>query len=448
MSIKLKIALYNTFLVSIVMILVLIFMMSISHSVVASSTVNQLKYHIHENADEVEWDNNKIDLDDVDFYENHITTLVYSLDGTLLSGYFSQLEQFTAPLTHGEVTNWNLNQVDYLLYDYFVENRKGEGVYLRGIVSVSEISATVELLFLLTLLALPVFILFTGFGSYFIAKKSMKPLEKMMATAEEITNGDDLSQRIALGTGKDEVHLLAHTFDTMFSQLEQAFISEKQFSSDVSHELRTPTAVILAECECNLTETSTEAEKTQALESIQRQGRKMQQIISSLLNLIRLGSGVQKANFEEVDFSELVTLVCEEQETLLPSGQQLTCTVEEGILCALDYGMMIRILSNLIENGLKYGKIGGYLLVTLKEVENQLILEVEDDGIGIAPENLDRIFHRFYQVDPARKREQNESMGLGLAMVKQMVKLHHGTISVRSILGEGTCFTVTLPKKQ
>lgn len=445
MSIKLKLALYNTFLVGIVMIFVLVFMLSMSNSVVQSTTKNQLMFLVHDNAEEVEWDDGKLELDDVNLYENHYTTLVYSHDGHLLAGRITNIEDFTAPLTHGELKEVTIQGEDYLIYDFFVESRKYNGVFLRGIVSVLEVAETVETLFFFTLLALPFFILFAGLGSFLIAKRSMKPLEKIIDTAEEISNGDNLSLRIALGKGKDEIHHLAETFDTMFIQLEQAFLAEKQFSSDVSHELRTPTAVILAECECNLT--GTEAEKTEALITIQRQGRKMQQLIGALLNLIRLDSGVQKVNLEELDFSELLSIVCEEQLLLMPENLQLQTEIQENLTCWADYSMMIRVISNLMDNAIKYGKDGGFVRVTLQDQENSLLLQVEDDGIGISEQHLGQIFQRFYRVDSARTRESTESMGLGLSMVLQMIKLHQGTIHVKSQEGAGTCFSVTLPKK-
>lgn len=448
MSIKLKIALYNTFLVSFVMILVLVFMMSISNSVLSAGTLSQLKYMVRENAEEVEWKGSKLDLDDINLYDNHISTLVYSQDGFHLLGYTAHIEELSQiPLTHGVEASIQVDGVEYLLYDFYVEER-GEGVYLRGVASVLEVSATVETLFFLTLLALPVFILLAGLGSYGIAKKSMKPLEKIIDTAQDISHGDDLSRRIALSGGKDEIHHLAETFDTMFSQLEQAFLSEKRFSSDVSHELRTPTAVILAECECSLKGEPSSEELREALSSVQRQGKKMQQLITALLNLTRLDNGVHKANFQEVDFSELVLLVCEEQESLLEMSQgacRLETEVPSGIVCQMDYGMMIRVLSNLLDNGVKYGKEGGCVRVTLAEEGDFVSLQVADDGIGIAKEHLPFLFHRLYQVDPSRNSQNSHSMGLGLSMVEQIVKLHHGTISVESTVGQGTCFTVRLP---
>lgn len=446
MSLKLKIALYNTLLVGIIVALVLAFMMSNSDFAIESTTKNQLMNTVHENAEEVEWDDGELELDDIKFYSNHITTLVYSHDGYLLEGYISNLEDFIQPLLDGEVTNVDIDGVNYLIYDYFVSSNRYDGVYIRGIVSSVEAFDIVRLLFSITVIALPVFILLAGIGSYIISKKSMKPLDKIVDTAHEISNGDELSRRIDLGVGNDEIHNLANTFDDMFAKLEQAFLSEKQFSSDVSHELRTPIAVILAECECNLKDEICEQDRIEALKTIQSQGKKMQHLITALLNLIRLDNGVYKMNIEAVDISELIAIVCEEQETLLPSDRKLITDLQEQLICNIDYSMIIRVISNLIDNGIKYGKNNGFVKISLKDQGETVLVTVEDNGIGIQNEHLEKIFNRFYQVDTARTSDTSNSMGLGLSMVAQIIKLHNGTINVESEKNVGSKFFITLPK--
>lgn len=445
MTLKGKLALFNTILISIVVGLLLFFMITISDSVVDTSSKMQLKYILEENAEDIEWDDGKLELDDIDFYENHVTTLIYSEKGHIVAGEIPHQEIYDQyPLSHGKYTTVHFDGVDYLLYDLLVESKKHENLFLRGIVSLTEMGDTVSLLFYLTLFSLPFFILFTGFGSYFIAKKSLTPLKKIIKTAQDITHGDDLSQRIDIGKGKDEIHQLAETFDDMFAQLEQAFLTEKQFSSDISHELRTPIAVILAECDCNLKENASLSEKTEALEIIQRQGLKMQHLISALLNFIRLDNGVYKLEKEEVDFSELISLVCQEQRSLLPPDRELICDTPENIFYSLDYSLMIRVLTNLIDNGFQYGTEDSWVKVSLREEGENITLMVEDNGIGIDAEHQELIFHRFFQVESARNNRS--SMGLGLSMVAQIVKLHNGTISVESTLGKGSAFLLSFPK--
>lgn len=443
MTIKLKIALYNTLLVSIIVCLVLAFMMSNSNIVINATTKNQLQFIVHENAEEIEWERGKIELDDVNFYENHITTLIYSYDGYLIEGFIPNIDAFVVPLSHGVVNEISIDGVSYFIYDYFVSHSRYDGVYVRGIVSVVEIFDSFETLFLITMYSLPIFIILAGLGSYFISKKLMKPLEKIIMTAQDISNGNELDRRIDLGSGNDEMHYLATTFDIMFEKLEKSFVLEKQFSTDVSHELRTPTAVILAECEFNLKDTSLD-EKIDALKSIQYQAQKMQQLINALLNLIRLDNGIQKMHFEEIDLTELIAIVCEEHEMLLSENQKLIFEDNETIICKVDYAMFVRVLSNLIDNGFKYGKDDSFVKISLKKIEeDKILITIEDNGIGISEEHLDNIFNRFYQVDSSRTSKKN-SMGLGLCMVKQIVKLHNGSITVTSKENVGTTFSIVL----
>lgn len=446
MSIKLKIAFYNTFLMGFIVLLLLFFMNTISTWVVDYSSKNQLIFMVQQNAEELEWDDGELELDDVHFFQNHVTTLIYSSEGYLLAGQMPSHTEILEPLRHEEITKITQEGIQYFLYDYLVPSRKYEDIYIRGVISASEVSDSVNSVFLLTLFCLPLFIFFSWLGSFMISKKSMKPLEKIVETAADISHGDDLSRRISLGKGKDELHHLSDTFDTMFSRLEEAFLAEKQFTSDVSHELRTPTAVILAECELCLENEALDQEQRDSLLLIQRQGKKMQTLISVLLNFIRLDNGIQKLQMEEVDLSELIAIVCEEQESLLTSTQTLRTNLPHKILAEVDNGMMIRVLSNLIENGLKYGKEQGFVEISLTEEENTVCITVKDDGIGIAPEHLDKIFHRFYQVESARTRDSSHSLGLGLSMVEQIIRCHHGEITATSTLGEGSTFVITLPK--
>lgn len=445
---KLKITILNSLLMSLIVCFILCFMVYVSDFVIVSSGENQLKFIVHENAEEVDWDDGALDLDDIEFYENSISTLIYSVDGYHLAGSKEDHGLFSSiPLQNMKVSSVSVDKVDYLLYDFLVESRKHDDVFIRGILSVTEISQTVNMIFFITLITLPLFILISAVGSYLITKISMKPLTKMIETAEMISQGEDLSLRIQLGSGRDEVHKLGDTFDVMFTKLEELFLAEKQFSSDVSHELRTPTAVILAECECHLHENTTAEEKQEALEVIEKQGKIMQQLISALLNLVRLDNGVEKIDLANEDLSELLTVICEEQLHLLPEKSRLLTEIPENIHCALDYSLMIRVISNLIHNGFKYGKSGGFVKVTLENQKEKVLISVSDDGIGIGEEHIGKIFHRFYQVDTARTEEKEVGMGLGLSMVERIVKLHHGEIFVESELGKGTTFHILLKKE-
>lgn len=428
---------------SIMVILVLVFMLYVSDGVIVTSSQMQLRSVVQSNADEVEYDDGVLELDDIEFYKNQVTTLVYSHDGYLISGGIKNIDAFNHPLTHDTITYATIEGENFLIYDYLAESRRHNDVYVRGIISTSVVSQTLNRVFLIAFTTLPIFIVLSGIGSYFICRKSLKPLEKIIQTADDINSSDDLSLRIDLETRKDEIYHLAQTFDSMFDRLEQSFIAEKQFTSDVSHELRTPITVILAKCDVALNDTPTKEEINESFEVINAQANKMKVIVNTLLNLIRLENGLQEFELVETDLSELLEIICEEYDEILPNGLELRNQIEEGVMLKLDYSMMTRIVSNLLDNAIKYIGQGDLIEVNLSRYNGQIQLEVKDNGIGIAPKHQSKIFNRFYQVEKSRTAKDCGSMGLGLSMVEQMVLLNKGKITLTSEINTGSCFTVT-----
>lgn len=231
--------------------------------------------------------------------------------------------------------------------------------------------------------------------------------------------------------------------DAVFDRLERSFKAETQFTSDASHELRTPVTVILAECD-TLERTQPTAEDYQeGVGVIRRQAQQMSRLIGQLLHITRLEQGTQKTYMERADLSALAEAVCEQQRLIAPAGTELTLDAPEPVEVQADVLLMTRVLNNLIANAFRYGKDGGHVSVTVRRENGWAVLAVRDDGIGIAPEQQERIWQRFYQVDPARSG--GEGTGLGLYMVRQIARLHGGTAEVDSAPGQGSTFTVRIP---
>ena len=162
-----------------------------------------------------------------------------------------------------------------------------------------------------------------------------------------------------------------------------------------------------------------------------------------LLHITRLEQGTQKTYMERADLSALAEAVCEQQRLIAPAGTELTLDAPEPVEVQADVLLMTRVLNNLIANAFRYGKDGGHVSVTVRRENGWAVLAVRDDGIGIAPEQQERIWQRFYQVDPARSG--GEGTGLGLYMVRQIARLHGGTAEVDSAPGQGSTFTVRIP---
>ena len=239
---------------------------------------------------------------------------------------------------------------------------------------------------------------------------------------------------------------LAGTFDGMLESLEQAFLRERQFTSDVSHELRTPVSVILAQCEASLNRTDLSEEQRKEILLIRKKAGEMSQMISQLLLLSRADQGRQQLNKEEINISELTEIIVEEQKMLAQRRKiEVHTEIEPDITGYLDESFYIRMLDNLISNAVSYGKEGGNIKVTLHQIPSGVQGTVEDDGIGISRDDQVHIWERFYRVDASRTgKEEGSHSGLGLSMVKWIAQAHGGNVRVESELGKGSCFTFEL----
>ncbi len=446
-SAKIRLTLFTTFLMLLMASVLIGLMLSLSEEIIASNSIAQLIEVVEDNSDELEFDDRKLDTDDIDFFEKGVYTLLYSQDGEHLAGDFPLESILETPFTDKKTTEYTHDGTLYYLYDELapVEDSRSL-VWIRGIIAVDEVATATSNILQMALFSLPIFVILGAIACYFVAKSTFRPIDKIIDTAKKISDSENLALRIDIKNASPEINKLADTFDNMFERLENAFEAEKQFTSDVSHELRTPTAVILAQCEYAIGENIALQDKEDALESVQRQAFKISNIISNLLKLIRLDRGVEKLEILRINLSELVQEVCEEQIMLAPADVKLTYDIAPNINGNFDYTLISRLLENLISNSLRYKKENGDIQVTLIENATEIVLSVKDNGIGIAKEHQNKVWNRFYQVDNSRTSSQNSSVGLGLSIVAQVAKLHHAKIELESELGEGSIFTVKFPK--
>lgn len=447
LTITMRMTLWYSAMMLLLVAVVLGFMVFISDNVASGSARDALIRAVESNLDEVEYDDGEIEIDDDFVYTTgSVTSVIYHDDGTLVSGHLPS--GFTAELAleDGSVRTASSGGQTYYIYDQVVSSRRYGNLWVRGIVAADGSTGIVGTVTTAAFLLLPFIVLAAALVGHQIAKRSFRPIDRIVQAANAIGEGSDLTKRINLGEGEDEIHRLADTFDRMFSRLEASFEEERQFTSDVSHELRTPTAVILSECEYTFAHASTVEEYREAIETVQRQGTRMSRLISQLLSFTRLEQGVESITLEEINLSELVELICEEQAHTGRNGITLETKVQPDLRAKVDRSLMVRLLSNLINNANQYGTEGGHIWVSLERDEKHIRLSVADDGIGIPEENLGRIWKRFYQVDPSRTRASGESgsMGLGLAMVSQIARLHGGRMEVQSTVGKGSTFTFIL----
>lgn len=443
LSIKLKITLWYTAFMALLIILTLIVLFSISSVQVLSDARARLRNTVLQAFSEIDYEDGLLTFDDdINYLEEGVYISVYDAQGYLLYGRTPTGFSGASTLIMDQMQQVGSGQDFWYVYDY-CQSVDGYGnLWIRGVASHSRSDSILRIITNAALILLPFFVALIALGGYLITAKALRPLSAMTETARAISEGNDLTRRIRLGSGRDEVHVLAHTFDQMMERLQSSFETEKQFTSDVSHELRTPVAVILSQCEYASQEGTPPEELRGSIGVIGAQARKISALISQLLTLARADSGKQKLQYELVNLSELAEIIVEEQSIAAEEkGITLLTDIQPEILLRADETMMMRLFINLISNSITYGKPDGHTLVTLSANEAEITGSVQDDGIGIPADKLDKIWQRFYQVDPARTSGSSSGSGLGLSMVKWIVQAHGGRIEVSSRLGEGSCFT-------
>lgn len=442
-SIKWRMTLWFSLLMIAITALMLVFVMLMNRNSVTRPPEAELLHMVERNADDVEFDHGDWDFSDVEQYAHGVYTEIFNADGQRLYGVGPAAVSDDAPAESNTLrTVTGSDGGRYYVYDRWVEIG-GSGLWVRGTIDSAARGSVMEVIVPLAWSVLPALVVLSVGGGWLISSSSFKPMEKVIAAAESISGGEDLSRRIGLPRGKSEINRLAGTFDDMFDRLERSFKAEAQFTSDASHELRTPVTVILAECE-TLERTAERAEDyAEGVAVIRRQAEQMSQLIGQLLHITRLEQGTQKTCMERGDLSALAEAVCEQQKMIAPEGVVLTCDAPEDVEARMDVILMTRLLNNLISNAFRYGSDGGHVTVCVHQEAGQAVLTVRDDGQGIAPDQQEKIWQRFYQVDAARSG--GEGTGLGLYMVRQIAQLHGGTATVESAPGQGSTFTVQIP---
>ncbi len=374
---------------------------------------------------------------------NQVYTGLYDDDGTLIygenpvSGSVSDIKFMDSRIQSKKVKG-----VRYYIFDRKLSAKGMEGLWMRGVVSEAQGTTQMTGIIRLSVIILPLLVLVAAVGGYFLVKGSLRPLQQISETAVQIGRENDLKKRIDIGAGKDELHQLADTFNDMLDKLEKAFETERQFISDASHELRTPMSVISAQCEMSLEQRRSPEEYEKALQVISRQSRKLSKLINDMLEFTRLEAGADRYKKEPVDMTELTASLCEDMALIRENGITLTYEAQEKIMYTGNRELLSRLLMNLVSNAYRYGKKDGHIVVSLRKEKDAVLLSVTDDGIGIAREEQEKIFRRFYQTDNSRF---HAGIGLGLAMAKEIVHFHGGEITVESRIGEGSTFLVRLP---
>ncbi len=447
-SLKTRLVLLHTGLMTLIACAVLALLFSLSSHEILTSVQRQLEERVSESFESVQYVSGELDFDsDLMELENGIYLSVYEENHELIYGKIPYGFPYDLEFSNGALRTVSGDGREFYVLDLTFPVEGYHTLMMRGIVSISDAEQNFRYTLRVALLLLPALIVISAVCGYFLSRRALAPVDRITRTVRRIQREHDLSARVRLGEGKDEIYTLAGTFDDLLEAIEAGVQREKQFTSDVSHELRTPVSVILMQCEEALVRGDLDEGTRTAFEVIRKKAQSVSNMISQLLLLSRADQGRAQIQLEELDFSELSRMAAEEFEEIAAHKKiRIHQDIQPDIHIWADQTLMIRLWSNLLRNAVTYGRENGNIWVRVTEEGAHVRLSVRDDGIGIHEKDLPHIWERFYQADPSRT--DSESSGLGLALVRWIVEAHGGSITAESTPGAGTEFIALLPLRR
>ncbi len=275
-------------------------------------------------------------------------------------------------------------------------------------------------------------------------RRSLQPLQEMSRMAGAISVADLNNAQLQLNNAPTEVKELAQTFNMMLSRLGDAWEQQRQFIGNISHELRTPLTVLSGYLQSLLRRSNNLNDyQREALETAGSEADRTIKLLQDLLDLARADSGYTRYHLEPLLLNELVSEVVDMTAKL--GDRSIQVDVKENVEAVVDRDRLKQVLINLLDNAIKYSQAEKTINLIVEQIDKQAIIRVRDQGIGIPLQDLSRIFERFYRVDEDRARTTG-GHGLGLAISKTLVEGMGGKIMVRSTVGEGSEFSIVLPK--
>ncbi len=310
--------------------------------------------------------------------------------------------------------------------------------------SLDNVYAVLNIILNFFLMGFPVILILSSVGGYFLAKFSMKPIDKLATAASDIT-ASNLSMRLQSPGTKDEIDRLTVTLNNMIQRLDQSFTQIKQFTSDASHELKTPLTILRGELEIALTKSDTIEDYQYVIASSLDEVIRLTNVVEALLELSRADSGQLKLDKKKDDISKLLNDLTEDIEILAEEKEiRVISHIDPDLVCHFDSARMHQALLNLMDNAVKYTPEGGKIFIYAEKDINNIKISIIDTGIGIPEDQLPSIYDRFFRVDKARN-SRIQGTGLGLSIVKWILDAHYAQINVKSALNKGSSFEILLP---
>jgi heavy metal sensor kinase len=320
------------------------------------------------------------------------------------------------------------------------------GVIVRVFRDETEMRRTLRQIVEVFVLGAPLAVCLASLVGYLVARRSLRPVAAMAAQARSITS-ESLSERLPNPNPDDELGQLATVFNATLQRLDNSFAELKRFTADASHELRTPLTALRTVGEVGLRQADNPAALRETIGSMLEEAQRLNDLIDALLTLARMESGKQPVYPEPFQVAVLLADVRESLAVLAVEKEQtLEVNCAEGLVVTADRLLLRQALLNIVHNAIRYGPSRSRITVRASRRDGATVIEVADEGPGIAPEHHQKIFDRFYRADKARSRVEGGS-GLGLAIAKWSVEHQGGQIEVQSEVGKGSRFRVVLPAR-
>ncbi len=279
---------------------------------------------------------------------------------------------------------------------------------------------------------------------WFMARRALVGLETVTQTARRISEGS-LEKRVPVKKRADEIDQLALTFNQMLDRIEKLVTGIKEMSDNIAHDLKSPITRIRGIAEVSLTSGSSLQEYESMAAGTIEECDRLLDMINTMLIISRTEAGVNQLDRQKLDITDLVRDACDIfQSAAEDKGLAMDCKGPAHIEILGDMRLIQRMVANLLDNAIKYTPANGKIEVTVAGgADRSVQIAVKDSGIGISAKDLEHVFERFYRCDPSRSQA---GTGLGLSFARAVARAHNGEISVASTPGEGSLFTVRLPK--